>query len=124
MSPVKLALKIYKTHPEYSDQASPWESALPFVENNRAKLIHRPRSVTRYTIHKYPHLGVGYWCGLHASGDGKFTFLSAPAKDALLCARCEKKAVEAGLPSADALTGRHVHLGVCVPVKTCCGEKK
>ena len=52
-------------------------------------------------------------------------FVDVPPDDALLCSRCEAVAVEAGLPSADSLAGRHVHLGKCVAVQTCCqsGDK-
>lgn len=48
------------------------------------------------------------------------TFLAAPPDDKLLCEACERNAVLAGLPSADELAGRHVHLGKIKAVQTCC----
>ena len=101
-----------------------WIRCLPFVENQRGILIHRPRSASTYNIHKSgPHVGINFWCGMDCSGDGKkFTFLTAPPVGRILCERCELIAVLHGLPSADSLAGRHVHKGGVVAVATCCKE--
>lgn len=120
---LKLPLKQqpYK-QPHYSKDRLPWASCTPFVDNKRALLIHRPRVVATYTTQKMPHIGITFWCGNNACGDDdKFTFTDIPPLDKYLCARCEAAAVEAGLPSADDLAGRHVHIGKLVAVKTCCG---
>lgn len=100
-----------------------WTSAPPFVENSRGVLIHRPRSVLVFRTKKHAHIAVHYYCLNGSNGTKNFTFLDEPPADALLCARCEVRAVEAGLPPAHDLCGRHVHEGRCVAVRTCCGEE-
>lgn len=102
----------------------PWTSCAPFVENSRGVLIHRPRTGSTFNLHRTgPHVGLGYWCGMHTASDGKnLTFLSVPPEDRILCARCEAVAVANGLPSADDLAGRHVHKGGVVAVVTCCAD--
>lgn len=101
----------------------PWKSCAPFVENSRGVLIHRPRNGATYNLHKKPHVGVSFWCGMSTSSDGKnLTFLTSPPEDRILCARCEAAAVANGLPSADELAGRHVHKGGVVAVATCCDK--
>lgn len=99
-----------------------WISCLPFVENSRGVLIHRPRSGQTYNIHKTgPHIGIAFWCGMHiASGGKNITFLEAPPEGKILCERCEANAVKNGMPTADELAGRHVHKGGVVAVVTCC----
>lgn len=99
-----------------------WSSCSPFIENSKAVLIHRPRYVVTHKISaKYKaHIAIGYWCGNHCSGTKKFTFLDAPPDSKVVCARCEAKAIEAGLPSASDLVGRHVHVGGVAAVQTCC----
>lgn len=99
----------------------PWASCLPFVENSRGTLIHRPRSGTTYNLHKKPHVGVSFWCGMAVSTSGEnLTFLETPPDGKILCERCEEIAVANGLPSADELAGRHVHKGRTKAVATCC----
>lgn len=102
----------------------PWTESLPFVENRRAVLIHRPRRVTTHQISEKdsPHIGMQCWCGTCFSGTTKFTFLDAPPDGKLLCLRCETEAVKAGLPSANQLVGHHVHLGRVVPEQVCCQQ--
>lgn len=110
-----------RADPGPSHVVATWKSSLPFVENSRADLIHRPRSVTVYQIgNRPPHIAIGYWCGNHASGKRNFTFLNEPERDALLCMFCEAKAKAAKLPSAEEICGRHVHIGRMLPVQTCC----
>jgi hypothetical protein len=100
----------------------PWESCAPFVENSRGTLIHRPRSVSTYNLHKTgQHVAIFFWCGMGVSSSCKiFTFLSTPPEGRIVCARCEAAAVANSLPSADELAGRHVHKGRTVAVATCC----
>lgn len=102
-----------------------WTGTRPFVENDRGRLIHRPRSVTTYRIPgpRYtPHIGVHYYCGNAASGKRNFSFLDDVPSGKLLCIHCEARAVMAGLPPADELVGRHVHKGRIVAKQTCCSE--
>ena len=118
---MKLRLERAKDLPRVDPGAIPWAACQPFVENSRAMLIHRPRTVTTHVSKKYgQHIYMGLWCGAGFSGRKKFTFLDAPPDGKLLCSRCEEKAVAAGLPSAHQLTGKHVHVGKCVAVQTCC----
>lgn len=122
---MKLALqKDKRLRPEF--KCLPWLSCSPFVENSRAVLIHRPRTVTTHKIgSKYKsHIAIGCWCGNSMTGTTKFTFLDAPPEGKLLCARCEGKATEAGLTSASSLAGRHVHVGGVVAVRSCCNDGK
>jgi len=99
-----------------------WLSCLPFVENSRGTLIHRPRSGKTYNIHRTgPHVAMSFWCGMAVSSDGKnFTFLDQPPEGKILCEKCEEAAILAGMPSADELAGRHVHKGRTRAVATCC----
>ena len=101
-----------------------WKASLPFLDNSRAALVHRPRTVQTVTIHKEPHIAVLNWCGNGFAGKRNLTFLAAPTEDKLLCARCEAHAVEAGLPSAAELAGRHVHIGHVVAVRVCCNNQE
>lgn len=99
----------------------PWTSCAPFVENSRGVLIHRPRRGATFNLHKNPHIGISFWCGMSVASEGKsLTFLAAPPEGRILCEKCEASAVAAGLPSADELAGRHVHKGRTVAVVTCC----
>lgn len=105
-----------------------WTSSLPFLENTRGVLIHRPRGVNTYSHKgKATHIGVGFWCGNSVAGGNTLAFLSDVPAGKLLCAVCEARAVLSGLPSADSICGRHVHLGRVVAQQTCCsrspGEK-
>jgi hypothetical protein len=86
--------------------------ALPFVENPRGLLIHRPRDAA---LRVWPsgkwasYIVVHNWCG--ASFTKKTTFVKDIPAGALLCKRCEIAAVRAGLPSAEEITGHHVCIG-------------
>jgi len=103
---------------------APWKLCLPFVDNKRALLIHRPRSVTTYALLGKHYEAVEMWCGSGQTGRDKFDFQSTPTEGKLLCSRCEAKAVAAGLPSASEIAGRHVHEGKVVPVRTCCNPRR
>jgi hypothetical protein len=114
---VKLALN---TKRQNSRAVAIWSHALPFVENKRGVLIHRPTSVHLYNLNKHAHISVHYYCGNCSSGTKNFTFIECPPEGALLCARCEAAAIAAGMPSTFAICGRHVHEGRVVAVQTCC----
>jgi hypothetical protein len=103
--------------------AFPWKACKPFVENPRGTLIHRPREAMTYCLHRLPHIGVTFWCGMATTDDkGRLTFLDAPPDGSIVCERCEAAAVKAGLPGADELAGKHVHKGRTVAVATCCTQ--
>ena len=102
-----------------------WKSCSPFIENSRAALIHRPRSVTtvQHESKRWKaHLAIHNWCGNGFAGTKKFTFLDAPPDWKIVCAKCEAAAVEAGLPSSYEIVGRHVHTGGVAAVMYCCKE--
>ena len=119
---MKLEIKIPKNYTPYRGSIV-WKSCFPFVDNKLAMLIHRPMEVTTYVHYKKPYIGVKALCGNTFVGNDKFTFIEIiPENSKLLCTRCEAKAIELGLPSADELNGRHIHLGKLIPIKTCCNE--
>ena len=122
MEDLKLPLK-KKAYKKSDFNPIQWHSCLPFVDNKKAILIHRPREVSTYTHFKYPYLAIKAWCGNHFTGDDKFTFMaSLDGQDKLLCARCEAIATQNGLPSAEDLTGKHVHIGRLKAIRTCCKD--
>jgi len=117
---LKLPLKIKAFNRKHG---TPWASCAPFVDNSRALLLHRPRAVTVFKCGNRPsHLAVENWCGNHSCGTDKFTFLDSYDGDKLLCARCESAAVAQGMPSADELSGHHMHQGKVIDVQTCCDK--
>jgi len=101
---------------------STWLSCPPFVQNSKAVLIHRPRFVSTYKIGEKwkSHIGIGHYCGNSACGNKKFTFLDTLSDEMILCAVCENNALLAGLPSAESIVGKHVHIGGVKAVKHCC----
>jgi hypothetical protein len=105
--------------------AIPWVACNPFLDNNRAVLIHRVRHVTTHKIgSRWPsHISIHCWCGNTMTGTKKFTFLSRVPDDRILCARCDDKAIESGRPSASDLSGKHVHTGGVVAIKRCCQQE-
>lgn len=117
-------MKITLEKPKEPRFGIPWSSCSPFIENSKAVLIHRPRYVVTHKIGPKwkAHISISCWCGNSFSGTKKFTFLDSPKQESLLCARCEEKAVQAGLPPAHIITGNHVHLGRVVAQKMCCLE--
>ena len=120
----KLPLGKAKPYPPGFDNGISWKSAMPFVENQRGILIHRPVYVTVHKNgHRPAHTAIHYYCGGSAFYRKGVTFLAAPPAESLLCPRCETAAVHNGLPSAESLAGCHVHLGKVVGVKLCCEDK-
>lgn len=99
----------------------PWASCAPFVDNSRALLIHRPRNVTIYkTTKERRHIAITFWCGNSSCGTDEFTFLDSLDGRKFVCKRCEEAALKNGLPSADELSGQHIHTEKVVAVQTCC----
>ena len=90
-------------------------TALPFVQSFRGKLAHRPRRAALHNIWDAPHFSTQYLCGTMVTHkpDG-FTFTDDPSLP--VCSRCEAIAVEAGMPSASEIAGRHVCIGRTVVV--------
>ena len=88
------------------------KQSLPFVENPRGLLIHRPRaaSVRVWPGGRWPsYIVVHCWCG--TAFTKKTTFVADVPDGSLLCKRCEDLAVRSGLPSASEITGHHVCVG-------------
>ncbi len=106
-----------------------WTEAEPFFVNPRGLLVHRTKAATTYSYGGHSHVAVSFLCSAGTSSQGEFTSEPPPGK--LLCERCERQAKKQGLPSADILAGRHVHVGngrtkggPPAPVKqTCCNEQ-
>ena len=109
---MKLPLKPAKKSPVHRDKLLVWTESAPFVENSRGVLIHRPCSVTTVSIHREPHIAIKYWGGNGVAGKRNLTFLGEPPDGKVLCVHCEANAIKAGLPSADAISGRHVQTGL------------
>lgn len=116
---------------EIPKRATQWDAAKPFVVNKLGVLVHRPIAVTsyRHINSSGGFLAVHSYCGNACVGgddwygSGKFTFVNEPEEGAIVCARCEAIAIEAGLPSSAELVGRHVHIGGVKAVKHCCEEQ-
>lgn len=97
-----------------------WKKTPFFNLNPRGQLIHRSRLViTHSRCGRYSHESVTHWCGNSTSGDGVELSSEFP-EGRLLCARCEKIAVEAGELPVEKLVGHHVHIGVLRPHRLCC----
>jgi hypothetical protein len=103
-----------------------WTHALPFVKNLRGILIHRPRSVVVYNLHKQSHMAIHYLCGngttAKVTNDSNIKFIPVPSNDSVVCERCETIAVTLSLHSASELAGTHVHVGRLKAAITCCGN--
>jgi hypothetical protein len=101
-----------------------WRSCKPFIENSRAMLVHRPRSITTHKSHGAiggTHIAMTYYCGSGACGVGSnISFLNNVPDGQILCHRCEAGAVKLGLPSSSEICGRHVHVGGAKGVIFCC----
>lgn len=121
---MKVALKQHRNPDDERYQFLNWKSCLPFVENKRGVLIHRPRSVVtvaKSVVSRTPYVCVDMWCGNRTVG-GDYTFLASPPNGKVVCARCEAIAIESGQQSSDNLAGHHVHIGGVRAVITCCPD--
>lgn len=104
-----------------------WNECAPFVLNDRAVLVHRPRVVTIYNgysdgrAHK-AHIAVWFYCGNTALGPRDLTFTSELPEEAIVCHRCELIAVSKELPPSSHIAGHHVHIGGLRAYKLCCPE--
>lgn len=97
-----------------------WKQTLPFNVNPRGILVHRVRcGRSHFWYGKRSHDSVNYWCCNSVSGKG-VNLTDAPPADRLLCAHCERLAVEAGEPTAEELAGHHVCIGVLKAFRLCC----
>jgi len=124
MLKIKLQAEKKTRSPSYNQFRMPWASALPFLDNKLAILIHRPRRACTITMFKNSHMAVEAYCGNHFTGHAdKLNFLSEPPIGKLVCLRCETLAVEAGLPTSSELAGRHVHVGKLKAIRTCCNDQ-
>lgn len=107
------------------DALHAWTRSPAFVANPRGILVHRVRHVSTYLRDgQESHHHVDYLCGngcnidLDAVADA---LVADPPRGRLLCDFCETKARRLELPTGDKLAGRHVHRGVLVARKVCCG---
>lgn len=119
----KVALELLQETDDERYQYIQWKTCLPYLENSRAVLIHRPRAVatvSKSVISKYPYLIAKLWCGNSMVNSEHWTFLPEPPNGKIVCARCEAMAIQAGLDSSDEICGKHIHVGGVKAVITCC----
>lgn len=95
------------------------KASLPFAVNSRGVLVHRVRSLGVYLSNDgtYSHHSAHYYCGAFAGG---VSLTAEPKPDAIVCQVCESRCHYLGLPSAEQLVGRHVHVGRKIGIATCC----
>ena len=117
---MRVDLRPMKDRKRWAPKSIEWKSCLPFVKNERAVLIHRPRSVATYLHMERPYISITAWCGNQFTGSKEFTFLADVPRGELLCERCEKQATKVGEFSSDLMCNRHVHRGKVAPEQTCC----
>jgi len=106
------------------DTVIQWRESLPFFFNRRGVLIHRVRSALTFVRGGVPgHSWIHYLCSNTGSLD-RGELLAEPPADRLVCAQCEAFAASHGMPSADELCGRHVHVGKIRAEQTCCRDQR
>jgi hypothetical protein len=95
------------------------KTSLPFAVNSRGVLVHRVRSLGVYLADDgaYSHHSAHCYCGAFAGG---VSLVAAPDPDAIVCQVCESRCHYLGLPSAEELVGRHVHVGRKIAIANCC----
>lgn len=93
--------------------------SLPFAVNSRGVLVHRVRSLGIFLSidGAYSHHSAHYHCNAFASG---VSLVAEPDQAAIVCHVCEARCKYLGLPSAEELVGRHVHVGRKVAIANCC----
>ena len=99
-----------------------WERSLPFFRASAGILLHRVASALDFIRGgSVSHTAVHYLCGNTGFVRDGAEFVADPKKAGrLVCAVCEFRAKQKGLPSADRLAGHHVHVGRLIAVQTCC----
>ena len=104
-----------------------WESydqSEHFVYNDRGVLYHRPRAVGKLYRNGEPkHEHVDYWCDNGCNDSGNCHYITDLPEGAIVCQRCEAKAVAAGLQRSEEIVGRHVHVGGIQAVAFCCNVR-
>jgi len=98
-------------------------ACLPFVDNSRGVLIHRPRYACLYSGWGEPYMAIRFHCGLAICGGKNITFLEQPPQDKFVCHKCELNATAKGHTTSSQLTGRHVHVGRIKAVQLCCVDE-
>lgn len=106
-----------------SNRVRVYKYSKPFVYNKRGVLVHRPYSISMFRLGNTTHFGVHYWCGNQVTGRENLSLLDVPADGMIICAVCERKALEAGLESTSTITGRHFCTGGVKAVSFCCPER-
>lgn len=88
-----------------------WTKSLPYIKNNRGKLIHRPRYVRIYKTGKGYHMAVTMHCGSIQCGSNKFKFTNNVSQCDVICLKCEENAVSSGLPTSYYLNNDSILIG-------------
>lgn len=94
------------------------KSSLPFAVNPRGVLVHRVRGFGVFFSKdgNYSHHTAHYHCNNFAHG---VKLVAVPDESAIVCQACESRCHYLGLPSADEIAGRHVHVGRKVAIANC-----
>ena len=98
--------------------------SLPFLLNERALLIHRPRKASIYRLNTSEHMAVQNWCGNTFSSRNKLSFIERPPAGRLVCEACEKRAIMAGEKPSSEIVGEHVCVGKLKVENVCCKTRK
>ncbi len=124
MKKIKLRTGRYKKAESLYRREIEWKEGPAFFVNPNGIMIHRVRSIATHlnTAGRATHEGILYFCGnIGRPGRGRDSgFYDDPPADRLLCSHCEAAAIRARQPTADELTGRHVHIGKLRAEKLCC----
>ncbi len=98
-----------------------YREAAPFFANPRGVLAHRVRSLTKLQFNDGRfHYVVEYYClGVSCHDRLLDEGLVYDPGQRLVCAHCERLALEQGKPTSSKIVGRHVCTGVCRPVNVC-----
>jgi hypothetical protein len=122
-------MKVKYQRQRYPNTFGPYRtivSGLPFCHNPRGVLTHRVRAaivILDRNDDSVRHTAFQYWCGNGVGSHSGAELLSEPPVGRLLCRNCEAAAQRAGEVTPDQLVGRHVHIGIMVPRRTCCSTE-
>lgn len=116
-----MKIEVEPRHRTHDEAYVHWVKVVPFFANPRGVLVHRVRHACTI-VHdgKLSHNHASYWCGNGCNSHGLDGWTESPEQNQVLCQKCEQMAVAAGMPPADELAGRHVHVGRAKAVRTCC----